>query len=73
MGFLNKQNKENKKLQKELEDKAETFKKRIFEVSEEFEMKMVPIITKYGVGFEIQPMPKPQNDINQPTEGLHKD
>lgn len=67
MGFLNKQNSENKKLQKELEKKAEDFKKRIFEVSEEFEMKMVPIITKYGVGFEIQPMPKPQDDIKQPT------
>ena len=67
MGFLNKQNTANKKIQKELEEKAEKFKSRIMEVSEEFEMKMVPIITKYGVGFEIQPMPKPQNDINQPA------
>ena len=66
MGFLNKQNSANKKLQKELEEKAERFKKRILEVSEEFEMKMVPIITKYGIGFEIQPMPK-QNDTQQPT------
>jgi hypothetical protein len=67
MGFLNKQNTANKKREAELNAKAEDFKKKIMEVSEEFEMKMVPIITKYGVGFEIQPMPKPQNDINQPA------
>ena len=55
MGFLKKFNRSQKKEQQELEEKAGEFKKRILEISEEFGLQMVPIITKYGLGFEIQP------------------
>lgn len=66
MGFLSKLHRSQKAEQKELEKKAEEFKKRIFEVSEEFGLQMIPIMTKYGLSFEIHPLKeKPKLEINE--------
>lgn len=59
MGFLKKVNQDEKNRQKQFQEKAELFKRRLQDIGEEFGMQLVPIITKYGLSFEIQPLLKP--------------
>ena len=47
-----------KKQQKETDIRVEEYKKRILEISDEMGFAMIPIMTKYGMEFEIVPKPK---------------